>query len=85
MKKPKRVADHYLYWTDPPPEISPRCAWWAAEISAGRFRPNQRVRRMGYDPAAEFFGVYIWEYLNVLRPLLDRLEVAANASERREA
>ncbi len=25
---------------------------------------------MGYDQAAEFFGVYIWEYVNVISPLL---------------
>jgi hypothetical protein len=25
---------------------------------------------MGYDAAAEFFGVFIWEYLNVMAPAI---------------
>ncbi len=26
---------------------------------------------MDYYSASEFYGVYIWEYLNVIRPLLE--------------
>lgn len=42
-------------------------------INAG-WRPNRRLRSMGYHESAEYFGVYIWEYLNVLYPLLVELE-----------
>lgn len=66
---PPRVDDRYAYWTKPPPEPSERCRWWCSKIRAG-WRPNRRVRKLGYDCRAEFFGVYIWEQLNILDPLL---------------
>lgn len=69
---PARVKDHRAYWTSPPAEQSPRCAWWIDRIKAG-WRPNRRIRALGYDDSAEFFGVYIWEWLNVLSPLLDEV------------
>lgn len=66
--KPPRVDDVQRYWTRPPPERSARCAWWAAKIQAG-WRRNRRLGGMGYHEAARFFGVYIWEYINVISPL----------------
>lgn len=68
---PPRV-DHYAYSTDAPPERSARAAWWVARFEAG-WRPNKRVRKMGYDTSAEYFGVYIWEYINVLSPLMNAM------------
>ena len=67
---PPRV-NRYDYWTDPPPGPSPRLAYWVEKIEAG-WRPNRRISGMGYDCRAEFFGVYLWEYINVLYPLLVR-------------
>jgi hypothetical protein len=66
---PPRVKDGEKYWQEPPPEGSPRCAWWVARIEAG-WRGNRRVRSMGYYSCSEYFGVYIWEWLHVLSPLL---------------
>ncbi len=57
------------YWTQPPPEPSPGCLKWVAKIRAG-WRPNRRVRAMGYYEEAEFYGVYIWELMNVIDPLI---------------
>lgn len=57
------------YWSDPPPFPSPRLVRWIVKIENG-WRPNARIRGMGYHEASEFFGVYIWEYFNVLLPLL---------------
>jgi hypothetical protein len=49
-------------------------AWWLERINGEeQWRPNRRVRLMGYDEKAEWFGVYLWEYLEVLAPLLNRL------------
>jgi hypothetical protein len=62
--------DIYAYWQEPPPERTARCEAWLARI-AGGWRPNKRVGKMGYAEASEFFGVYIWEYRNVIRPALD--------------
>lgn len=67
--KPSRVQNQEMYWSFPPPEESERCAWWKARIRAG-WRPNRRIATMGYDGASYFYGVYIWEYLNVIEPLL---------------
>lgn len=67
--KPPRVADHYAYWTDPPPELSERCRYWARQIEHG-WRPNKYISRECYDCRAEWYGVYIWELLNVLDPAI---------------
>lgn len=75
MKAPPRVDtydDGECYWGDPPPERSPRCTWWIDRIRAG-WRPGKRVARLGYYCAATYYGVYIWEYLHVLSPLLNEL------------
>lgn len=66
---PPRVADIELFWTEPPPEQSARCAWWVKRIGEG-WAGNKRTRIMGYDEAAAYFGVYIWEYVHVLADLL---------------
>ena len=57
------------YWTSPPPEPSPRLAHWLAKFDDG-WRPNRRISGLGYWGAAEFYGVYLWEYLNVIFPKL---------------
>ena len=38
-------------------------------IKAG-WKPNRRISGMGYDDSAHFFGVYVWEYINVLSSLI---------------
>jgi len=66
---PPRVTDSELYWSSAPPEPSPRCTWWLKRIDAG-WRPNKRVRRLGYYDRAAYYGVYIWELLNKIDPAL---------------
>lgn len=66
---PPRVTDVTLFWTEPPPARTARCDWWLRRIAAG-WRRNKRVGSLGYHSAAEFYGVYIWEYINVLAPVL---------------
>lgn len=74
---PPRVDDHYRFWGDPPPERSPRCAWWVARIEGG-WRPNRRITCEGYDASSSYYGVYIWEYLHVISPLLGKLREKAS-------
>jgi hypothetical protein len=76
---PPRVTDATEFWQSPPPEPSPRLVYWQARIEAG-WMPNKRIRAMGYHEAAEFFGVYIWEYLNVLAPLFSAPDVSSGAA-----
>ena len=57
------------YWETPPPERSSNCMEWMEKIASG-WRPNKRIRQMGYHEAANFFGVYIWEFANVLLPAM---------------
>ncbi len=64
-----RVDHVERYWTSPPPEPSKRCLYWRMKIIAG-WRGNSRIRGMGYYESAEYFGVYIWEWLHDLSPLL---------------
>ena len=78
---PPRVSDRYRYWTDPPPERSPRCTYWVKRIGDG-WRGNRRVPgALGYDSAAEYLGVYIWEYINVIMPMLDRARPTTTEGE----
>lgn len=67
--KPPPVADRYRYWDSPPPDLSPRCVYWTSQIEQG-WLPNRRISRYGYDSSAGWYGVYIWEYLSVLSPMI---------------
>lgn len=68
-KGPPRV-DRYEYWGEPPPEPSPRLAYWLDRILDEGWKGSARILGAGYDGTAEYFGVYLWEYLNVLYPAL---------------
>lgn len=67
--KPPKVDDEYRYWVDAPPEASERCRYWLRQIDRG-WRPNCRIRREGYDGAADWYGVYVWEYIHLIGPRL---------------
>jgi hypothetical protein len=62
--------DHYEYWSEPPPEPSPRLQRWAERIQAEGWRPNARIQRMGRDACSEFYDVYQWEYFYCILPLV---------------
>lgn len=72
---PPRVGDDLKYWTTAPPELSARCLWWENRIHAG-WRPNKRIRSMGYFEASAYFGVHIWEWINALSPLISGLQLS---------
>jgi hypothetical protein len=69
-ERPPAVDDRYRYWAQPPSVPSPRCEYWLQRIEQG-WRPNRRIRGMGYDEAAEWYGVYIWEYLHKIAPAVE--------------
>lgn len=50
----------------------PRCRYHIARIQAG-WRPGRRVAALGYYESAEWYGVKIWEYLDLIAPLLRRV------------
>jgi hypothetical protein len=66
---PPRVADPERYWGEQPPVLSNRCTWWVSRFAQG-WRPNGRILGLGYYSAAGYYGVYLWEYLNVIAPML---------------
>ncbi|MBY4212880.1 hypothetical protein HQO42_14920 [Rhodococcus fascians] len=68
--KPPPVQDEQSYWMDAPPEPSERCRYWVRQIEAG-WMPNRSVSGNGYHGSAVWYGVWIWEYLNVLYPLIE--------------
>ena len=72
--KPPPVDDVTTYWTLAPPAPSPRCAYWLRRHRDGNWQPNRRLRTEGYHAAAEQLGVWIWEYLHLIRPLYDQDE-----------
>lgn len=71
MPAPPRVKDIQLYWISKPTELSDRCLWWKNRIENG-WIGNKRINKMGYYELSEYFGVYIWEYINILAPLLNK-------------
>lgn len=77
--KPPCVADRYLYWSEPPPALSLRCLYWAHQIDRG-WLPNRRISGYGYDTSAGWYGVYIWEYLHILHPLIESKRKKAKAA-----
>lgn len=71
--KPPRVDDVELYWAEGGPAVlSARCAYWVRQIQAG-WRPSRRIGGEGYYGSAEWYGIYIGEYVTVIQPLLSRL------------
>lgn len=69
--KPPPVDDATAYWNEAPPAMSPRCGYWTTRHHYGTWRSNRWIRRQGYHAAAEWLGVWIWEYLHVIRPLFE--------------
>ena len=75
---PTRVKDIYFYTIKPPEHVlSPRCVWWVKRIKSG-WRPNRRIKSMGCDEAADYYGVYLGEYRYIISPLLKELVDADN-------
>ncbi len=72
--RPRAVEDVEQFWIEPPLFRSSRCEWWVKKIEAG-WRPNRRISMMGYYESARFFGVFIWEYLHVIAPMLEARRV----------
>jgi len=70
MNKPEKVPCIEKYWTETPPAPSDRLIYWLCQIAFDGWRPNRRISQMGYHEKAQFFGVYLWEYLNILAPVL---------------
>lgn len=71
--KPARVNHVEGCWRDRPGMLSQRCVYWVRQILRG-WRPSRRISGEGYYAAAEWYGVWLWEYLHVLFPLLNALE-----------
>lgn len=72
--KPPKVANVQEYWEHRPPVLSLRCRYWVRQIVVVGWRPSRRISCEGYHGSAEWYGVYLWEYLNVVYPLLHALE-----------
>lgn len=68
--KPPPVPDHYTFWSDPPPLMSERCRWWLRQIVRG-WRPPKRIRYEGYDASAQWYGIWLWEWFNIISPALN--------------
>ena len=79
---PPRVARGEDFWANPPPAPSPRCTWWLSRIDGG-WRPNRRVGFFSYDEAADYFGVWYWEWLHVLSPAIDVAQGATRGASGR--
>ncbi|AYR03084.1 hypothetical protein KNU21_gp20 [Gordonia phage Nordenberg] len=69
--KPPPVDDEMRYWGERPPELSERCRYWIRQFDLG-WRPNRRIQTLGYHSSADWYGVYIWEYLHVIAPRATR-------------
>lgn len=71
--KPQPVNHISLHWETKPDRLSERCVYWVRQILRG-WRPPRRIAGEGYYGATEWYGVWLWEYLHVLFPLLNALE-----------
>jgi hypothetical protein len=66
---PPKVQNVEEHWGHLPASPSLRCIWWVGQIKSG-WKPNQRIRSMGYHEGSSWFGVWIEEYTKVIAPLL---------------
>lgn len=64
-----KVEDITDYWDNPPAILSLRCKFWITKIFRG-WRANPGLIKLDEEKASEFYGVYIWEYINILFPML---------------
>jgi hypothetical protein len=62
---PPRVDDVQRYWAKPPPALSPRCLHVVKRMREG-WSPRLNF---GYHGNAEYLGIYIWEYLEIVANL----------------
>lgn len=69
--KPLPVGNVMLYWLDQPPEPSDRCLYWRRRYSEGSWSPNRWLARQDNHGRALWLGVYIWEAVHVLGPLIN--------------
>ena len=68
--KPPAVDDVQAYWSEPPWRLSPRVEYWLKRLTDGTWKPNRRFNGEGYHGSAEYLGVYLWEYFNIIYPVL---------------
>jgi hypothetical protein len=73
--KPPAVDDEECFWIEPPPVLSPRVEYWLKRLAEGTWKPNRHFRGECYHCRTVWLGVYIWEYQNIIAPVLaDLLE-----------
>jgi hypothetical protein len=77
--RPPPVEDPFRYSSEPPPEMwSPRLQYWVLRRSLfsptmfgkDRWRPNRHIRRLNDVDSARRYGIYVWEWVNMLGPIL---------------
>ncbi len=69
MPPPVPAALRMNYTTSPPPRPSPRCEAWVRRINRGWWVPAH-VSRNGWSMMVCYFGVYAYEYLHILLPMI---------------
>lgn len=67
--KQPAVPNINTYRETPPPTPSPRLPYWLRRLDEGSWHRNKYLTK-GYEGNTGWFGIYIWEYLYVLSPLL---------------
>ncbi len=67
--QPSAVTDVFDFIDRQPPGRSARCEWWVQRISLGE-SPDWEIRTSWCAEAAERLGVWVWEYVNVIYPLI---------------
>jgi urease accessory protein UreF len=72
--KPPAVDDVYRYWVSPPPEQSPRVAYWVRRLDEGSWHLTARLAEQGWDFMADWLGVYLWEWTWIILPKCREIE-----------
>ncbi|MEV6096952.1 hypothetical protein [Nocardia sp. NPDC051981] len=70
VESPDSLAPYCKRTHNAPPDLSPRCRYWSRQIQRG-WLPNRSISPLGYHISTLWFGVYIWECVNVLYPLIE--------------
>lgn len=67
--RPPKVKDIYANTGRDTGELSERCRWWLRQIERG-WRPNRRIASECWECSADWYGVYGWEFMDVICPAL---------------
>lgn len=75
LTKPPPVDDNTAYTTKEPPGPSLRCLYWLEVIETNKYNTLPALHILDKKSILRWFGVYEWEFDNIIYPTLNDLGI----------